>query len=224
MRANNKRSTRNNNYNNNIDLSPEEFLSDLEAGEHGCIFFSNKEEMQKIHFSYIQSGLKNNWGVVYVTAIDSIDIIRKSMQEFGIEPRKYENNGEGDGSLILLNGDQLYGNPEKPDIQMWKNSAKSISESFIANGKRGVRVAADLSSYFLSRGLLNQWHELEYTLEKRLSLPISILCAYDMNFPHLIESDILKYYEYVNRERKEFIEAHSFAIFLSKNKNIIMRV
>jgi hypothetical protein len=40
---------------------------------------------------------------------------------------------------------------------------------FVSRRKKGVRVAADLSSYFLSRGLVEQWHKLEYALERKVS-------------------------------------------------------
>ena len=112
-------------------------------------------------------------------------------------------------------------NTENPDIDNWKNVAKSISDMFISKGKKGVRIAADLSSYFLSHGFIHQWHELEYVLEKRLSSPISILCAYDSQSPELLETDVLKHYVRLYNENKEFIDAHSFTIYVSGNKSVI---
>ena len=53
---------------NRVNASPEEFLHDLRAGEHGCVFFFSKEEMHRIHFAFVKFGLDNNWGVVYITA------------------------------------------------------------------------------------------------------------------------------------------------------------
>src|SRR5215210_5576106 len=182
-------------HQNRISIPLEKFLHDLDTGEHGCIFYISKEDMYNVHFSYVKSGLENNWGVVYVTATDSKEEIRKSMQSHGINTSEYENNGHGDGSLLLMNGKELYKNAEEPDISKWKNSVKFVSDMFISKGKKGVRVAADLSSYFLSKGLIDQWHELEYVLEKKLSLPVSVLCAYDSTSPELLETDVLKHYD-----------------------------
>ncbi len=118
--------------------------------------------------------------MIYVTATDSKKEIRKSLQYHGINTLEYENNGHGDGGLLLMSGEELYKNAENPDISKWKNSVKFVSDMFISKGKKGVRVAADLSSYFLSKGLIHQWHELEYILEK------NFLCRYEF-FVHTIQ-------------------------------------
>ena len=213
-------------YPNRINIQLEKFLHDLDAGEHGCVFYISEEDMYNVHFSYVKSGLENNWGVVYVTATDSKEKIRKSMQIHGINTLEYENNGHGhgDGSLLLMSGEELYNNAENPDITKWRNSVKFVSDIFISKGKKGVRVAADLSSYFLSKGLIHQWHELEYVLEKKLSLPVSVLCAYDASSPQLLETDVLKHYDRLTEANKEFINAHSFAIYTGGKKSIIFRV
>jgi len=211
-------------FGNRIDISVEKFLHNLEAGEHGCIFYFSKEEMQKIHFAFVKSGLENNWGVVYATATESVEEIRKSMQRHGINTLQYEEDGDGDGSLIIVKGEELYKNAENPDVDNWMNAAKSISDNFISKGKKGVRVAADLSTYFLSRRLIQQWHDLEYILEKKLSSPISILCAYDSHYQELMETDVLKHYDRLYNENKEFVDAHSFAIYVGGDKSIIFRI
>ncbi len=212
---------------NRINIPPEQFLNNLKAGEHGCVFFSSKEEMQMIHFAFVKSGLENNWGVVYATATESIDEVRNAMQRYGINTQDYEKKEEEEGngsSLIIIRGEDLYKNADNPDIENWINTTKSISDMFISKGKKGVRVAADLSSYFLSRGLAEQWHKLEYGLERKLSLPISILCAYDARVPEVWDTDVLKYYLRINSESKEYVDAHSFAIYTSGEKSVIFTI
>ena len=209
---------------NRINIPTNQFLNNLKAGEHGCVFYLSKEEMQMIHFAFVKSGLENNWGVVYATATESIDEVRNAMQSYGINTRYYEKEEEGNGSLIIIRGEDLYKNADNPDIENWINSTKSVSDMFISKGKKGVRVAADLSSYFLSRGLVEQWLELEYVLERKVSLPISILCAYDVRFPEVWDTDILKYYLKINSDSKEFVDAHSFAIYTSRDKSITFTI
>lgn len=209
---------------NRINIPTNQFLNNLKAGEHGCVFYLSKEEMQMIHFAFVKSGLENNWGVVFATATESIDEVRNAMQSYGINTRYYEKEEEGNGSLIIIRGEDLYKNADNPDIENWINSTKSVSDMFISKGKKGVRVAADLSSYFLSRGLIEQWLELEYALERKVSLPISILCAYDVRFPEVWDTDILKYYLKINSDRKEFVDAHSFAIYTSRDKSITFTI
>jgi hypothetical protein len=210
---------------NRIERSPEQFLSTLKAGEHGCIFCSSREVMQNIQFAFVKSGLENNWGAVYATATQPVEEVRSAMRRYGIDTYRYEESNGDMTSLLIVKGEDLYNkDPEHPDLEIWKKTTKSICDDFIAKGKRGVRVAADLSSYFLSRGLERQWFDLEYALERKLSMPLSILCAYDMDMPKLWNTDILKYYVNLNDENKEFVDAHSFAIFASKHKSIIFTI
>ncbi len=166
---------------------------------------------------FIRSGLESDYGAVYATAIEPLENVRAAMNEYGIDTKKYEQNG----SLILIRGEELYKNAEKPDLELWKKSAKSISDIFNAKGKKRVSIAADLSSYFLSRGLVNQWFELEYALERKMSVPVSVLCAYDAFMPSIDLTDALKYYIEIEEKNKELIDAHNFVIYASKDKNVI---
>jgi hypothetical protein len=59
------------------------------------------------------------------------------MNCYGIDTKEYEQNG----SLILIRGEELYKNAEKPDIELWKKSARSVSDTF--NVKYAIRVAKD---------------------------------------------------------------------------------
>ncbi len=178
--------------------------------------------MQRIHFAFVKSGLDDNWGTVYLTATQSTDEVRKSMQKHGINTYQYE-EGSGDGSLIILRGEEIYKNPNNPDLDNWINATKSISDMFISKGKKGVRVAADLSAYFISHGLGGQWHKLEYALGKKLSLPMSILCAYDSGSSKTWDTDLLKFYDQINSETKEFVDAHSFVIYTLEQNSVILQ-
>jgi hypothetical protein len=142
------------------------------------------------------------------------------MKNYGIDTPRFEDNG----SLIIIKGEDLYKNPENPDLENWKSVAKSISQKFIANGKKGVRIAADLSSYFLSKGLTKQWFDLEYALERKIALPMSVVCGYNIIIPGLWDIDILRYYKKINEENKEYVDAHSFVIYASEYKSKIFTI
>jgi hypothetical protein len=61
-------------------------------------------------------------------------------------------------------------------------------------------------------------------LGKNPSLPISILCSYDYRSQKTWDTDVLKHYVEINNESKEFIDAHSFVIYASKQKSIIFTI
>jgi hypothetical protein len=96
-----------------------------------------------IYYAFVKSGLENNWRVVYTTATESIDEVRNAMQKYGINTQYYEKEGgggrgergerEGNGSssLIIIRGEDLYTNPDSPDIENWIKTIKSISDMFV---------------------------------------------------------------------------------------------
>ena len=67
-----------------------------------------------------------------------------------------------------------------------------------------------MSSYFLSKGLTKQWFDLEYALERKIALPMSLVCGYNIIIPGLWDIDILRYYKKINEENKEYVDAHTF--------------
>ena len=204
-----------------VQTPPIEYVSSLKAGEHGCIFFTSLAEMRKIHFAFVKSGLEDNWGVVYATPAESFDDLKDSMEKHGIDVQKYQERGD----LILVRGEDLYKSGEKPDLENCKTAVKSVIEGFMAKGKKGVRVAGDLTSYFLPRGLMMQWFDLEQLFERQSTLPLTVICAYDAAYiPATKDLDIMFYYKKINKEWQNFVDAHSFAIYISKNQNMIFTI
>lgn len=80
-----------------ITLPATDYVSSLIGGEHGVMFYTSKQEMRIIHLAFIKSGLQNNWGVVYTIPGSFIDEVRQEMVRYGIDVRKYEE----DGSLFI---------------------------------------------------------------------------------------------------------------------------
>ena len=217
-----------------VKVSPRDFLSSsdqldsLRGGEHGCIFYTMKEDMQNTLFPHVRHALEEDWAAVYLTADESPSYIKRLMKsKYGIDVEKYD----ADGSLLVLTGKDLYKDPEGPDLESWKTGIKRCCDGFISKDKRnkkGVRIAANLSSYFLSRNLINQWYDLEYTVSKSFyPLPITAICAYHVSRSDLARENngdrsIARHYEQINKEYGEFIDAHSFVIFIDNIDKGIM--
>src|SRR5918994_7748113 len=171
--------------------------------------------------AFVKSGLEDNWGAVYATYADSLEGLRNAMQNHGIDVKKYEQ----EGSLVLARGADLYKDPESPDLENTKSVVKSAMEGFMAKGKKGVRIAGDLANYFMPRALKMQWFELEHLFERQTSLPLTVLCSYDAFIvPQGKDLDIIFYFKKINQEWRDFVDAHSFAIYVSKNSRIIFTI
>jgi hypothetical protein len=72
------------------------------------------------------------------------------MQQYGINTQYYENGGEGEGNgnLIIIRGEDLYKNPDNPDIENRINTTKSISDMFVSRGKKGSQSGSRLIFLF----------------------------------------------------------------------------
>jgi hypothetical protein len=82
-----------------------------------------------------------------------------------------------------------------------------------------------LANYFMPRALKMQWFELEHLFERQTSLPLTVLCSYDAFIvPQGKDLDIIFYFKKINQEWRDFVDAHSFAIYVSKNSRIIFTI
>jgi hypothetical protein len=175
-----------------IRIPPEEFVKTVRPGKHGCIFFTRREELRRLHYAYVISGLEQNMGVVYATPSEIYHDTRNAVRNYGINIDKYEQ----DGSLMIVKGEDIYKDGQTPDLEHSKQVVKTVVEGFLSKGKDGIRITGDLTSYFLPRGLLMEWFNLESLFEIRSALPLTVLCGYDANLiPATKDLDIMFYYK-----------------------------
>ena len=204
-----------------IKVPPNQYVSSLGAGEHGIIFYTSKEEMRDIHFAFVKSGLEDNWAVIYAAPGSYSEELRNAMQNYGIDTKKYEE----DGSLSIQKGEDVYRDPAKPDLDYFKTKTNDIVNYFLNKGKRGLRIATDLTSFFLPQGLYVSLFDAEHLFQPRMDLPITLICAYDAAIiPAIKDLDITFFYKRINSEWRQFVDAHSFAIYVSKNKSIAFTI
>jgi hypothetical protein len=204
-----------------IEIAPTQYVSSLSAGEHGIIFYTSKEEMRNIHFAFVKSGLENNWAVIYSAPGSYSEELRSAMQNYGIDTKKYEE----DDSLFIQKGEDAYKNPAKPDLDYFKTQSNDIIKYFMNKGKKGLRIATDLTSFFLPKGLYVSLLDAEHLFQPRMDLPVTLICAYDAAIlPAIRDLDITFFYKRINKEWRQFVDAHSFAIYMSKNKSIAFTI
>lgn len=207
--------------NRQIEIPPNQYVSSVGAGEHGTIFYTSKEEMRNIHFAFVKSGLENNWAIVYTAPGSYSEELRNAMQVYGIDTKNYEE----DGSLFIQRGEDAYKNPAKPDLDYFKTQANDIIKDFMNKGKKGLRIATDITSFFLPQGFYVSLLDAEHLFQPRMDLPITVVCAYDAAIiPAIKDLDITFFFKRINKEWKQFVDAHSFAIYVSKNKSITFTI
>jgi len=204
-----------------VDVPPVEYVRNIKGGEHGMMFYTSKEDMRKIQFAFINSGLENDWGVVYVAPGSYSEGLRKEMQKYGIDVKKYEESG----GLLIQKCEEIYLDPGKPDFEFFKKQGNDAINYFLNKGKKGVRVATDVTSFFLPHGFYTSLLDAEHLFRPRMDLPLTIICAYDATIiPAVMDLDIGFFYKRINKEWRKFVDAHSFAIYTAKGKDIIFTI
>jgi hypothetical protein len=87
-------------------------------------------------------------GVIYAAPGSYSEDLRKEMQSYGIDTKKYEERGD----LVIQKGEEIYKDPVKPDLDYLKAQSIDVINHFINKGKKGLRIAKDLTSYFSPHG------------------------------------------------------------------------
>lgn len=193
-----------------------EFVRSVKQGEHGCLIYEDEEQMWDLEAEYLREGIKQGELGVALTVKESMNEVRDLLRRHGVDVDKHV----GDGSLLIVDSDQLYVSRENPDIEAWLNAAKSVVDNAVKNGKKGVRIAGLLSNHFLRKGFSDQWFRLESSLHRTLNMPCSAICGYDVS--ELAPSErpfalreVLEHYRRIGERNPQVMDAHSFAIFAS---------
>jgi hypothetical protein len=125
----------------------------------------------------------------------------------------------------IQKGEEIYKDPVRPDLEFHRKQADEVIKYFLNKGKKGVRIATDLTSFFLPHGLYISLFDVEHLFKPRTDLPLTLLCAYDAAIlPAVKDLDIVFFYKEINKEWRKFVDAHSFAIYTSKGKDIIFTI
>ncbi len=197
------------------------FLAGLKDGQHGCLFYVNEQDKQRIQYEFLKSGLSQNSYCIYATSTEDVETVKRKMKDFGLD---YANSY---GNLEIVHGEDLYGpDVRRPNKENWVASVNSAYERALKQGKKSLRIAADLSTHFMSMGLEDQWYELESMLEKRFDRKITIICAYNASaFSANNTLQIIDFYKSLSDSRRKFIDAHSVAIIsIGTESNLILQL
>lgn len=180
-------------------------LKRLKPRDHVILIYESTESKQNALFSYIQSGLLQDEGVVYVCCEQTPDTIREELNKFGIDASKYEHNG----ALRIVPYTEVYIRDGKfnQDLVMdfWRESYDMVME----RGFRGLRVAGE-TACFAWHNMIEELLDYEEALHRILDIPMIALCAYNSNVLSEIDRPIDVY--------SELVKDHGQVIFASEEK------
>ena len=152
-----------------------EFVKRLEANDHAIMIYKNPKDRYDVLFTYLKAGLDNGEAVAYVTSQESPEKIKQAMHDFGIDVERYERNG----ALRVIDYRDWYiidGKFEaSKTVEFWR---KLFNESKV-KGFKGLRVTGETACFF-EHDLVNELVEYERGLGRTLEIPMTAICAYDL--------------------------------------------
>jgi len=168
-------------------------LQGLAPHDHAVLFYSDIHAKRQLIFPFLHGALQNQGVTAYVTAHEPLDEVRDAMKRWEIDVDRHESDGN------LLIADYQAVTTREGRLDDFK-----ISEWLGILAKHGgpVRIAAD-PTLLVKRGMVDEILRRERILQRRLELPITMVCQYEDTVAGIREGEFLV----------EMLHTHSHAIF-----------
>jgi len=158
------------------DLDILNFVKGLQASDHAILFYNDLKNCRQALFTFLKAGMDKGEAAVYVAGRETSKQNQKATDEFSVNVKRYEMVG----ALKVVNYDEWYiinGKIDIPNIIMsWRKAVDAAKE----RGFKGMRVCSEMSCFF-RRNLVNEMVEYEKACDRRLEIPMTAICAYDLN-------------------------------------------
>jgi len=157
----------------------------LEAGNHGIFFYRSLHEKHEVLFNFLQAGIQKGEGAGYVPSQETSKQIRRHMEDFGLNVKALER----DGVLTIFDYDKFYiidGEVNAPHTIML---GMRVLEEAMEIGLKGLRTCGEAACFFEHKKE-KELVEYELGLGRKLDLPVTVLCAYDVNHAKSLEEKL----------------------------------
>lgn len=158
------------------------YVRDLETGNHGVFFYRGPHEKRKVLFNYLQSGFQRGEGAIYVATQETPTQIRRHMEDFGMNVKTLER----DGLLRIFDCEDWYIFDGQVDGSRTLLLAKQVFDETMAIGLKGLRACGEAACFF-ERHKEKELVEFELMIGRKLNIPVTALCAYDVNHVKSLE-------------------------------------
>jgi hypothetical protein len=158
------------------------YVRNLKFGNHGVFFYRNLHEKHEVLFNFLEAGFQNGEGAIYVAAQEDSKQIRGHMEDFGLNVKLLER----EGMLRIFDYDEWYiidGEAVGPRTKML---TQRVFNKAMEIGLKGVRECGEASCFFEHKKE-KELIEYELMIGRKLKLPATALCAYDVNHAKSLE-------------------------------------
>jgi hypothetical protein len=174
-----------------------EQLTTITSGDHIMLIYPDIYSFKEIYSRYCKTALENNEIVLLLTYYETIDNVRQSLKEIGLDTEKYEKEK---ALMIVQDITSTYFGSADDFIFFIKIFDKRQEK----RGKNGISVFADMGVFFhhQQNDKKNTVVEFERSLGSKLDIRLKRFCSYHKkDFDRFEES-----------EKRELLEAHHLRI------------
>jgi len=151
-----------------------EFVKTMRAKDHAILFYASQRDKRDVLFTYLKAGLDVGEAAIYVASDESVDEIRRAMEDFGVRVDQYERTH----ALRIVDYREWYIVDGKFHVSRIFSRWERALQEALARGFTGLRVAGEMSCFFRHH-MLNELVVYERALHRELELPMEAICAYD---------------------------------------------
>ncbi len=161
------------------------YARNLEVGNHGIFFYRKPHEKHEVLFNFLQAGLERGEGAVYVAAQEPSAQIRRHMEDFGLNVKSLYK----DGVLRVFDYDEWYMIDGEVNIPYMKELGHRVFQEAMEMGLKGLRGCGETACFF-EHQKVKELVEYELMIGRKFDLPLTELCAYDVNHIKSLEDKL----------------------------------
>ncbi len=157
-------------------------IRNLKAGNHGIFFYRSPQEKHEVLFNFLQAGIQKGKGAIYVASQETSKQIRRHMKDFGLNVKTLER----DGVLRIFEYDNWYIIDGQVNGSRTMMLAKRLFDEAVEIGLKGLHACGEAACFFEHKKE-KELVEFELMIGRKLELPVTVLCAYDVNHAKSLE-------------------------------------
>jgi len=157
----------------------------LETGSHGIVFYRSPNEKHDVLFNFLQAGVQKGKGAIYVPSQETSKQIRRHMEDFGMNVKALEK----DGVLKIFDYTDWYIVDGEVDGSRTIMLAQRVFDEATEIGLKGLHACGEAACFF-EHEKEKELVEFEVMIGRKLDLPVTVLCAYDVNHAKSLEEKL----------------------------------
>ncbi len=193
------------------DLSMSErayqILEKIRPHDHVVFLYSSLQAKHDVLSNYLEGGLKKGEAGVYVASEEDPPAIRQMLQQKMGDIDAYEKSG----ALKILDYRDVYLIDGKFDISTTLGRWTHFYEEALKRGFKALRVTGEMACFF-HHNLVKELVEYEKTLHRVLDLPMTAICAYNIELMSQVRNPINFY--------NEIVQAHGGVLFAGEDTHL----